>query len=593
MNTFRKMKRLLVLVLALSIALSGIATGSVFAMESSIGEASLSPALSPYHAVQKTITPGIHRISGKDRYATSIEIAKVLKTQLELKKFNAVIVTTGNNYADALSGSSLAAALGAPILLVGNGDNNKTLDYIQKNIDTKNGIVYILGGTRAVPASVENRLKAIMLDRKSVKRLQGDTRYDTNLSILSELDTLTTEDNPQDKSILICSGNSFADALSASAKGYPILLVDDKLNKNQTKYLKDHASSAEKIYLIGGDKAVSTSVQEAVDKIKTSERLSGKTRYNTSIAIAKKLFKNSKEAVMATGETYPDGLCGGVLAYTKDAPLLLTTVKSDAFRFAYQLIAKSNLIKSVTILGGDLVVSDDATGLTAKGGKKTGLLAIGDRYYFSDSSANLVKDIIKTINKKKYYFTAKTGVAAKSEIFKYKNKWYAAQANSTLGEKGWIQAGKLQYYVKDYNVHDVCIKAKAVLDKEGYNLRAAYNWSARLTFVRFQNSPYWGILWFADMGFSKGKGDCNVMASTFYIMAKMMGYSTTQVKGTVNIWYLPHSWVYIKHDDGTWIYDPNCLNETGVTTFKRKNDGTTQWTYHNDYIIMPLEYTPK
>lgn len=73
------------------------------------------------------------RISGSNRYLTSLELAKRTHPRNDI-----LIITTGENYADALSSVSLSKKYNAPIILSENIKmNNKTMEYI-KNDEVKN-----------------------------------------------------------------------------------------------------------------------------------------------------------------------------------------------------------------------------------------------------------------------------------------------------------------------------------------------------------------------------------------------------------------------------------------------------------------------
>lgn len=113
----------------------------------------------------------------------------------------------------------------------------------------------------------------------TVKRLSGASRYDTNIAILREADVDEDE-------ILLCSGNGFADSLSASAAGKPILLVDKAITATQSNLLDDLQFDELKIYIIGGTGAVNNSVEKESAQYGVVKRLAGKTRYDTSKAVA-------------------------------------------------------------------------------------------------------------------------------------------------------------------------------------------------------------------------------------------------------------------------------------------------------------------
>ena len=287
----------------------------------------------------------VFRLSGKTRIQTSMAIADALKKELGVTRFDCVIVASSANFPDALTGSYLAAKKNAPILLTNNGVNADVVSYITMNMDF-DGTVYILGGTGAVSQDFEDRL--IELDI-NYKRLSGKTRYQTNLEILKEAGVDTSTE------ILICTGTGFADSLSASATGKPILLVGSKLTAEQEEFLK---TTWGRFVIIGGSGVVSADVEAKLNQIATAtvQRISGKTRYETSVKVAERFFPNPSEAVLAYAQNYPDGLCGGALAYALKAPLILTDVKTAP---AEPYFAVRNVTGGY-VLGGDILVKDAA-----------------------------------------------------------------------------------------------------------------------------------------------------------------------------------------------------------------------------------------
>lgn len=280
------------------------------------------------------------RIFGSTRYETSLKIAESFRTVSNIDKFKNVIVTSGKNFADALAGSYLSYLKNAPILMT-NGKNNWDVQkYINKNLK-EGGTVYILGGTAAVPEEVEDGLNGF-----KVKRLSGSDRYETNLAILKEAGVSKEE-------ILVCTGDNFADSLSASAAERPILLVKDKLSEKQKTYLS--SLSGDQFYIIGGTGAVNDTVENEIKTYGKVKRLSGATRMETSVLIAKTFFKSPKSMVLAVSDKFPDGLCGGLLAMGMDVPLILTKTGNEAAVKAY---AAENQIKKAVVLGGSNLISD-------------------------------------------------------------------------------------------------------------------------------------------------------------------------------------------------------------------------------------------
>ena len=287
----------------------------------------------------------MYRISGDNRAATALAAADELKEILGVDSFDTIIIASGTNFADALAGSYLAAETGAPILLYTNNYEDELADYVSENL-TDSGKVYILGGTYSVPETVENAL----LDQGfEADRLAGDSRFETNLAILEEAGVSGEE-------ILVCTAYNFADSLSASAVGQPILLVNKNLTADQKEFLSGSTSFA----IIGGVNSVSEDVEAELKTLGDVIRVSGDSREETSAALAQRYFTAPDYAVLAYSRNFPDGLCGGPLAYALGAPLLLTNSGAEAAAAEY--VAEKGITKGV-ILGGPNSVSDATANL--------------------------------------------------------------------------------------------------------------------------------------------------------------------------------------------------------------------------------------
>lgn len=292
----------------------------------------------------------IDRYSGNNRYETAFAVADALKEQQGVDKFENIIVAYGDNYADALAGSYLAKVKNAPILVVNSRMENYVKDYIDENTN-KAGTIYLLGGEGVVSRNFANSLTS---SGYNVKRLGGANRYETNMSILRE-SGVTNED------ILVCSASSFADSLSASAVGKPILLVNTSLYDEQKDLLSTF--DTDRFYLIGGTGAVTASVGTELRQYGTVERVAGSNRYTTSKAIADKFFAGGSDTiVIASGDDFPDGLTGGPLAMSLSSPLFLVNDRNTSSAAEY--VADHGL-DVITVIGGTGVVSDDAANAIA------------------------------------------------------------------------------------------------------------------------------------------------------------------------------------------------------------------------------------
>ena len=130
--------------------------------------------------------------------------------------------------------------------------------------------------------------------------------------------------------IIIASGEKFADALSGSylakIKNAPILMTNGKdSNISDIKnYILANLTADGTVYILGGTAAVSAEIEAELAQIGEVVRVKGASRYETSVVIAERYFSEFNGAVLAYGEAFPDGLCGGPLAYAMGAPIILT-----------------------------------------------------------------------------------------------------------------------------------------------------------------------------------------------------------------------------------------------------------------------------
>lgn len=300
------------------------------------------------------------RLYGEDRYDTAIQVAEELRENLSGKRFKAVVVADGRDFADALSGTALADVVNAPILLVNPAHEDEVVNYIKANMDYS-GKVYILGGETAVSADFETAV-----ERFDEIRLGGANRYVTNIAILKQIADL---DETRMDDIAVCAGMNYPDALSVSATGMPVLLVGRALTAEQDEYLKSINSINDKYYLIGGTTALSADIEselkslDYVDSITATGdeadviRIAGGDRYTTNKAVVEKFFAgNEKAAYIASGDEFADALTGGALAAINDKPLLLVN--------EYNTVEAGKIVNgngyAMTVIGGTGAVSAKA-----------------------------------------------------------------------------------------------------------------------------------------------------------------------------------------------------------------------------------------
>ena len=191
----------------------------------------------------------IQRIAGDTRYDTSLKVASSLANPSDT-----VIVTTGSNYADALSISPYAFATGSPVVLCNpsSGLSDSALKAIKKAGYKK---AVIVGGTSAVPASVTSQLKAQGIG--SITRLSGDTRYETSAKI-AEFELKQNVGFTMDGAYL-ATGQNFPDALAAGALSgkhlVPLLLVDPSA-REACSFLSKYKGEVSRVTFVGGTNAI-------------------------------------------------------------------------------------------------------------------------------------------------------------------------------------------------------------------------------------------------------------------------------------------------------------------------------------------------
>ncbi|NOH15828.1 immunoglobulin-like domain-containing protein [Clostridium cochlearium] len=100
------------------------------------------------------------RISGKDRFETNKNVLSRFKNEL---KFDNIYVVQGagpkgNEFADALSCSALAAQEDAPILLTYNGINQNLKNFVKENLKDSSKLIAI-GGEKIVPSKIMNEIR--------------------------------------------------------------------------------------------------------------------------------------------------------------------------------------------------------------------------------------------------------------------------------------------------------------------------------------------------------------------------------------------------------------------------------------------------
>lgn len=118
-------------------------------------------------------------------------------------------------------------------------------------------------------------------------------------------------------------------------------------------------------------------------------RIAGSNRYETAVRLSEKYFKSSETLVLASGESFPDALVGGVLAGYEDASLL--TIPKNALPQATKAEIKRLGTQKVFVLGGPSAIQDSVIQELEKLGLTTVRLAGDNRYQTAEKVADYIK----------------------------------------------------------------------------------------------------------------------------------------------------------------------------------------------------------
>lgn len=221
------------------------------------------------------------RIGGKDRYETSLAVAKHFFYDEEDDEYymGAAVVATGQDFPDALSASGLAEMFDSPVILV----RGSTVQTLPEDILKSIGLVAIVGGKGVVNQQFEDNLSALIgeWDEENgvhsaaengelygVARLAGENRYGTNLAVnkmINDVNEYTGAINDLEN-LWIATGRNFPDALSAAAissRWESRLVLSNGnciMNPVVSDWVNATESEVESLNLVGGTGVLSNDV---------------------------------------------------------------------------------------------------------------------------------------------------------------------------------------------------------------------------------------------------------------------------------------------------------------------------------------------
>ena len=272
--------------------------------------------------------------------------------------------------------STAGTEVEAPVVKMVGGDSGVTIKEnatVNGTSNPSNGTadkVDIIVGTGASASNITNNNKTSggggnYIPSKPTythEEIIGSDRYDTAAKIADKLGSY-------DNIVLVNAESSMSDGLSASGlagkeNGAILLTKKDSI----PKATMDRIKKVKKVYIIGGEAAISAKVANEITAagIKV-ERLGGKDRVETSEIVAKKLGNYSYAFVVNGFKGEADAMSASAIAAKKGAPILLTNGKTSTH-------AKKSGVEYYVIGGNSVVDKSIADKYNAE------VLAGKDRY---------------------------------------------------------------------------------------------------------------------------------------------------------------------------------------------------------------------
>lgn len=130
--------------------------------------------------------------------------------------------------------------------------------------------------------------------------------------------------------------------------------------------------------------------------------------------------------------------------------------------------------------------------------------------------------------------------------------------------------------------------AKDVLDQVGWDMEKAFHWAHTAITYEWTPTPPAGAShtqWYGKYGYENRHGNCYVMASAFYWMAKINGWDVHLVEGYVPVsggYLAVHGWCEVVMDGQLYVFDPSWARK-GNNGYKIQygQKGTYRYTNYN------------
>ncbi len=196
-----------------------------------------------------------------------------------------------------------------------------------------------------------------------VEQLAGKNRYLTMVEICNKL----YEQSGSCETVIICRGNNFPDALVAAGLagvtgGQVLLSATDEISAATITEIETLAPSY--IYVVGDECSISEAAYAQLETlVGTVERVSGKNRYKTALAIYEEGSTCGEGwgtiAFVTTGTKAADALSASTVSYGLQAPVFLVDKTTEVSDEILEALVDGGFTE-IVVLGDETSVSEDS-----------------------------------------------------------------------------------------------------------------------------------------------------------------------------------------------------------------------------------------
>ena len=346
------------------------------------------------------------RISGSNRYLTSLEVAKEYKK--EFGGLDTVIIASGEDYPDALSASSVAAKLNAPIVLATkDGINEKVLSFVKENAKK----IVIVGGDSSI---AEDNLVNIMYGKNSLFSYTVN-KMPKDLKDVSKRHALTGNEK-LDIINLFNEGNNLSELTRVITKEQALKVLGLEASEYDEAILKAVAA-----YKLGSNVEVET----------LREFIKGNELKPVIDKMLKGLVANNNIKAMKSGDI-SNPYVAFELGKEYDKAKVLTN--NDAFRAGVELITKN-----------------EATGFNIISKEYANNFDKSKTFVYSQDSIDNVNQLLAILRMEG--IKGKVAIEPKSSAYEYRKEWGEPAPATEKYEVVKVKDGKMVANSIEFNIY--------------------------------------------------------------------------------------------------------------------------------------------